>query len=216
MKKSCIVLSALLLFTLSGPSARASIMTIGFDSFSDHQNIAGIDLGGVTISSPDHVSVTNPHGVVRIYGNGGLDTGYVSPLNSIGPSTWETGKQLLLTFDQPVEDVSITGGDMGGDTDDWSIEAFDEHGTSLGLLDTGAFDNPDPVFPLVTTMEDYRTLTLQAQGIHSVVLTQVNWGVVWDNLTFQTEAVPEPASLLLLGSGITGLWVLHRRNRHAA
>jgi hypothetical protein len=62
-------------------------------------------------------------------------------------------------------------------------------------------------------MRDYRTLQIDQTGIHSAVLTQVLWGSAWDNLRFEPapDSVPEPASLILIVTGLAGLWAARHR-----
>lgn len=170
---------------------------VGFDGYSDGTNINGINLGGVTVTATD--------GVVGIHTGGSGGVGYVSPRNAIAASSWNAGMKLLLTFDALVSDVSIVAGDSGGDTDRWSMEAFDDSMTSLGLADTGVFSGADPVTPLVTTFGDYRTLALSGlSGARYVELTQVTWGVAWDDLNFTVVPVPGAFLLGMLGLSVAG------------
>jgi PEP-CTERM motif-containing protein len=89
-----------------------------------------------------------------------------------------------------------------------TIEAFDALGQSLGSV--SAFDSTVGL-----------TLSINAQGIHSLVLTQNSAGgpydgtIGFDNLQFNGPQVPEPASLVLLGSGLMGLlWLRNRCRKH--
>ncbi len=193
------ILFFMLLFV--GTTGMAHAALVNFDSFSDGQNIDGINLGGVTITASD--------GIVNVHANGSGGVGQVSNPNSIAASSWSGGMKLTLTFDSLVNFVSIVGGDSGGDQDRFTMEAFDISGTSIGFADTGVFSGADPVTPLTTTYGDYRTLSLNVSGAKSVVLEQTNWGVSWDNL--QYNPVPVPGALWLLGSGLAGLVAMRRK-----
>ena len=178
---------------------------IGFDEFTEG-SYSSLYTGGVTITDLQG-------GDMQVISGGNLATGYVSPVNCIAAQSWDVGQGLLFEFDYLVSNVSIVGGDAGAnDTDRWSMEAFDISGNSIGFVETGLFANPDPVNPLVTTFGVYRTLSLDVSGISSVKVTQLAWGSAWDNLSFDEAApVPEPASILLLGSGLFGLVGYNRK-----
>ena len=191
-----------LLFALCvGTAGMSNAALISFDSFNDYDNINGINLGGVTITALD--------GIVEVHANSRDHLGYVSPYNCITPSSLDAGKQLLLTFDIPIDYVSIVGGDACADTDRFSMKAYDSSWNCLGMADTGVFRGLDSSNPLNTTFRDYRTLTLDVSGVKYVVLEQVTWGVGWDNLEF--NPVPIPGAIWLLGSGLIGLIGLRRR-----
>jgi len=180
----------------------AHATVIGFDNIAAGTNVNGMNLGGVTITAPDSV--------VNIY-NGG-DVGYISPYNTVVASSWTQGLTLNLTFDNAVNFVSVYGGDEGYDTDRFSMQAYDLYGNPIAFADTGDFNGPDPLYPVVgASMGDYRLLSLSGSGIKSVVLTQVDWGCGWDNLTFNSTSVPEPTTMLLLGLGLIGVAGIRRK-----
>ena len=182
------VLMAMLILSVSSHAAMWD-----FNSLAGGTNINGVNLGGVTITASD-----NYVGVINDY-----QTFSASP--SICASSWSAGKTLTLTFDSLVKSVSIYGGDYGGDSDRFSMTAYDTLGNMLVSADTGSFSGIDPLYTVGGWSGDYRYLSIGANNIKSVVLTQVTWGCIWDNLSTETSAVPVPAAFWLLGSGLLGL-----------
>lgn len=195
--------SALALLAFYGLFSSASMAaTLNFDSLAVGSNINGTNLGGVTFTAPD--------GVVNVYN--GSDVLSISQANTIVASGWDVGKTILVTFDSYINYFSIFGGDSGGDTDRFSITAFDSNNNQLAFADTGNFNGPDPLnIAAGATMGDYRFLSLSASNIKSVLLTQVNWGVGFDNLTYTT--VPVPSAFWLFGSSIFALLNIKRKTR---
>jgi hypothetical protein len=198
MKKFVLLYAVLTaVFFIAGTSQAA---LIDFDSFAAWTNINGVNLGGVTI--------TAPNGAVYIYNN--YDILSISPSNVVVASNWTEGLTLRLTFASPTTFVSIYGGDGGYDTDRFSMTAYNSSNTQIAFADTGPFNGPDTLHPVSgATMGDYRYLSVSAADIKSVVLTQVNWGVGFDNLTY--NAVPLPPSLMLMAPGLLGLIGLKRK-----
>lgn len=173
---------------LSSAASMANAALIDFDSFSDGQNLHGVNLGGVTL--------TGNSGLVEVFGDNRFGASYSSPLNSIS-----TLGDFILTgvFDSAVNFVSIWGGDDGGDLDSWELEAFDSvvGGNSLGLAQQGDWEG-DP----------YTNLNISASNI---LRFEARWtgntaGMAWDDLEFSSVAnVSEPGTLALMGLGLFGL-----------
>jgi len=193
------ILSFVSIALLAGPMvvtpASASIMTVDFEAFSDTQNINGINLGGVTLTSTG--------GVIEIFSNGRLGASYHSPVNSF--STPDGTGTITGVFDAPTDFVSLYAGDVGGDTDSWTLEVFDAGGNSLGSLLSGNYSG-DP----------YLQLAISASNIFrfAATFTGPDAGIAYDDLSFRVDTVPEPATFALLGLGLLGL-VASRRIKRA-
>ncbi|SEM75698.1 VPLPA-CTERM protein sorting domain-containing protein [Syntrophus gentianae] len=169
-----------------------------FNGLTVGTNINGVNLGGVTITAPDNY--------VGVIGSQSFNV-----TNGICASSWSAGMTLKLTFDSLVKSVSIYGGDYGGDSDRFSMTAYDALDNQIAFADTGSYNGIDPNYPVSGWYGDYRYLAVSANDIKSVVLTQVTWGCIWDNL--DTTPVPIPAAFWLLGSGLLGLVGLKKKFR---
>ena len=202
MKKFLVLLCASLLMLGSFSVAGATV--IGFDDLTSGY-YSSVYTNGVTIT--DLMG-----GDLKVLSNNNEGVGYSSEYMSVAPSQWTVGYGLVFTFDTLVDNISLTGGDEGGDTDGFSLEAFDSDMNSLGFVQTGAFTGADPVNPIVgTSYGDYRTLSLDVTGIKKLIVKQTYWGQSYDDLTFDGAVVPEPATFLLFGLGILGIAGVSRK-----
>jgi hypothetical protein len=115
---------------------------------------------------------------------------------------------IVITFDNLLSYFSIYGTNVGNNGA--RAEAFDAMGNSLGYsenfgIDIGAENNP--------------LLALTFSGIKSVRLYQPTStsfeGLLWDNMSWRPQgtSVPEPASAVLLLTGVAGLVMVRRRAR---
>jgi hypothetical protein len=198
MKLHSFVVLLAVVGTLAGGAFATTI--VDFESFADAQNINGVDLGGVTLSSPNNV--------VEIYSNR-FGVSYKSPTKAFSSIAAGTANTLPITgiFSSPQSFVALWGGDAGSDTDSWQLEAFDavSGGNSLGLVQSGSWDG-DP----------YTQLSISSPGIMRFVATWTGQvaGVGYDDLEFSGDSVvPEPLTMLgvVMGIGAMGSYIRRRR-----
>jgi parallel beta-helix repeat protein len=153
------------------PASPNNVTVIDFESFSDYQNINGLNLGGVTLTNPDN-------GIVEVSGYycGGA---YHSPTKSIIPGNCaDAGHPLIGIFDCPATYIGLWGGDKGeGDIDSWQLEAFDAPvgGNSLGIASSGNWNG----YP-------YRKLEISAPNIRRFQARWTGSGspIAFDDLEF--------------------------------
>lgn len=176
---------------------------INFDSYDPDTNIDGLNLGGVTITSLS--------GSTFIAGTPSYGVGYRSPSNAITNTGFITDNSMTFTFDYVVNFIEFTGGDMGGDIDQFYVDFFDNDSNILSTIDTGFFGG-NPVDTAI--MVDFYTVNINQEGIkYFVVRDAINAGIGIDDLTFTASTVPEPTTMVLVAAGLVGLLGVTRRNR---
>jgi hypothetical protein len=208
--KFIILTVALGVLVMSAGPAAAYI--INFDSLVPGAVIDGVNLGGVTLNSPGGTTMVVSQNPPL---NNDFQVGWRSPYNAVtnfGPGTgfddFVTAIPLVLTFDVPQSSISVTGGDQGGDTDQFTVTAYDSSNNVLGTVTTPVFGGNalDTSGPMV----DYYTVELNFPGMKSVVVSDaINLGIGLDNITFCE--IPAPSTFLLLSSSLLGLWGFRRR-----
>jgi len=193
--KSLLATISLLTAVLSPINASAVI--IDFESFNDRDNINGMNLGGVTLTSPGN------RGTIEVYDNRfGLSSN--SPTKSIAnfPNDTNSPKNATLigTFDQAVSYISLWAGDIGGitgDLDSWSLSLFDAK-TGGNLIAS--------LLAPVWNGSPYSQLELASNNI---LRFEAAWtgpgccGIGYDDLKFDfAVAAPAPITAALFGLGL--------------
>lgn len=127
---------------------------------------------------------------------------------------FNAGNPIIATFSTLVRAVSVVGVDVGAAG--MTIQAFD---AANNLIDS------DTVFGIDVGIDQFFTLSVTGDNIASVRMFQpfgggdVIEGALLDDFTFDpvevVDAVPEPASIMLLGAGIAALGVHRRRRKNA-
>jgi len=155
---------------------------------------------GLTFSITDTSAFSSP-------GPAAFGTRTLSPFNDTSNSAF------IFTFSSAINSFSIQLGDYAGDFDTWSVTAFNGAGgtgTNLGGT-SGTWGNGD--FGLG---DPAQTAALNQAGMRSVVVmggsTDFPNSLYYDNVIVDTTSnVPEPATLLMIPSGLAALAFLRRR-----
>ena len=136
-------------------------------------------------------------------------TRVLSPFNDV------TGPSFLGNFSAAVSSVSVDMGDFGQDADTLQLFAYSGLNGTGTLLDTENASLPSGSGSTFTGT----TLLVSAPGIMSIVFTggptAAPNSLYYDNITVvtATAVAPEPATLLLLGTGVAGIGVRRWRRR---
>jgi hypothetical protein len=199
-KRLYFMLLCLLILCLAG-NANATLYSNDFSTmgFTDGQNLEGTTL--------DYATFTSETTDLRYYSSygAGIGTGY----------NWGGAGDTYINFSAPVANVSFRAGDGSGDLDAYAVTLY-AYGTNalIGTWQTPQFGGSNE--------PEWYTLNITASNIGRIVFDPGNsgslpgtkeglGGIIITDFCYNSQPVPIPAAVWLLGSGLIGLIGIRRK-----
>jgi hypothetical protein len=200
-----LLLAALMGALILAP-AGAGANFVNFDTYAPG-NYDGKHLGP---APPEGFTLTASDGSAQIQDWFTPKWGYSTVPNVATNEDFITKASLTFTFDVPRGSVSFVGGDAGGDTDQFFVDAYDDNGNLMFTYDSGVFGgNPKDINGYMVDQAKFQ-FTGPGYIKKLVIRDAINYGIGIDDLEY-CHPIPVPPTLLLLGSGLVGLLAFRRR-----
>jgi hypothetical protein len=208
MKKLLPIVMGLLLVLLF--STHGEAVTLNFDDLVSGNELLDSYYQGVFFTSPDAIWI-------QVFSANEAGAGASSLPNSIGADLGTDDSfgmgTIKLIFPELVNFVQVTGGDQGEpDQESFTVEAYGSSDNLLASFSTGPFGGN--LIRVDGYYADIFTASVAASNIAYVLLKPTSpsmAGITWDDVIYQPQPVPEPATMFLLGSGLVGLWGFRRK-----
>lgn len=142
--------------------------------------------------------------------------GYQYIINGVGPNSNNGTQYLVDGYGTGLGTTTITA--VGGAA--FSLNQFDiglsyYAGTNENVTVVGNLVGGGSVSQTISLTDAFQTITLTGfNNLTSVIVPSLSFGyIAFDNIVYNANQVPEPASLAIFGLGLAGLASLRRRKQ---